>query len=91
MLPFQVALEELCVQKPRSHQRAEGYLLPTQESWVPADYWGREGGTHRRQLISGCLYSSCAEELNKAGRGIQRSKGLGHVAWIYGLPSSELH
>lgn len=35
MLPFQVALEELCIQKSRSYQRAEDRLWPAQESQTP--------------------------------------------------------
>jgi hypothetical protein len=42
MFSFQITLEELCVQKPRSYPRAEDYLVAIQESWTPPG-WGMEG------------------------------------------------
>lgn len=72
MLPFQVALEELCIQKPKSCQRAEGHLLPAQESCIPPDY-SREGRRDLQEIAYewvSLFRSHFHEVFNKVSSGI---------------------
>lgn len=77
MLPFQVALEELCVQKPRSYQRAEDIFCQHRSLGFLLTIGGEVEGLKGDSLSMGVYVQVMLKCLIKLAVGFKRSKGLG--------------